>query len=409
MLPRFQTGLVLLTMLLYSCKTYVARFINVHVASKDTQVVYRNCDSTLIPPQLAVAHEGRNIKVTIDDYNPLSQTISINPVQGNYFYSSQSPLLSNFFPLTSAPANPTPDGTNVQVKQPNNVTHPSTKPDTLPCNNALCNDMDELQNFETQFKADYNQFRCFYNDLLYFDAQYEEYKLASTLDKACICEYLSKLSGELTGRINQINPPDAVPCPIIIPKNCDSTERPCGDDLIPSSILVSANTNFKQYFAAVADSLSRLQQKINTDLGAVGDFPAFFSKIANCATCANSLKNKAFLNFLSNDINWVQTLNTNYNTNLDKNISTAISAYTALRHAIYSTQQEVSVKDEDEFQLTIAIANSSTPATQTISMTLPVTKPVKIDFSAGGFYTSLYDEIGQLKKVTGQDSFFLKT
>jgi hypothetical protein len=177
-------------------------------------------------------------------------------------------------------------------------------------------------------------------------------------------------------------------------------------------MLVNANTNFKQYFADEADSLNRLQQRVNTALGDAmaknKDYNTYLATLG--AGCKDpSLTDKGFLSDMTQVISWIQTVNTNYSANLDKNINDAITSYTNLAHLLDSTEQDLPVKDEDEFQANVVVATSNVPATQTISIVLPVTKPVKIDFSAGAFYTNLYNEISQLRKVQGQDSFFLKT
>lgn len=401
-------------------KKYIVKKVIVDASTQNK--TYYNVDNATtnvisILDDKKVAREGVNIDIIVRNFNPLSQTVSVNPVQSNYFYSNQSSLLTSFFPATPAtPSTGGAGGTAVQnlqsimgVGSSARVSRAarSTNCTTDPLYKAVREYLDFKRKVDDAYK---NKFNCFYRQMTSLNAQYNELKLNKTLTSACVCSYLTNFSG-LINPLLQVDAIGQAPDCVIPKADCPADKDACANSITTSTELLNANQSYKQYFSDAADSLIRLQTKQITLLknSRYNDLNAFISRNLNCneadAGVLAELTDKKFTSDLIKDISVYQAVNKTYADQYDKAITEIVSEYTILSHLTYEyVQKDIPVENTDEFKANIVIANSTKPEARPISVTLLVNRALKIDFSAGIFYSSLSNEASELKKKPGADS-----
>jgi hypothetical protein len=395
-----------------SCKyrKYLVR--TVQMDANTQKITYQGANGTPITQDnKANIQEGSKVDIIVVNFNPLNQSVTVNPIQSIINYQSPSALTTAFFSLpAAAPAVPPAAGNPADIKgrpKPGTGTKAATAP-VCDKSQALYKALADYYKFSGEYKANYQNFKLFYNNLSYLNSQYNEFKLDNGLLQSCLCDYLKAFDIKIIGltRVAHTisgmgNDPIQVTCPPN-PGGCEVTSY--------TTEMQQANISYKQYFSDVADSLGKIQIAIGKLIKGV-DFKTYLKQ--NFASCMEdpivaTMIDQKFSDDLTQDLATYKSINTLY-TQYDKDITSNINEYSIMLHLNFVfVQANNLVAGTDEFKANVMVTNSTTPsANYTFNIDLPVTRMVKIDFSAGGFFSTLTNEAAQLKKKMGVDSFMV--
>jgi hypothetical protein len=394
---RFLLVLTILT----SCtlKKNLVKTISIDVANQ--KITYKRADNTLINPDDANIHEGSSVDLEVGNYNPLAQTVTVNPIQAVVNYQTPSPLITGFFPVTnSTPGTPSVQADKVVVgeipfvsdKNKNPISNPPCASD--PVYQAVKSYMDLHIQMATNMKG----FKNFYNTLSFLNNQYNSFKLYKSLPLDCICPYIKSFNTSVNEYLNvvgTINNNQTSPIAV----NCPPAGNGC-DAISIFNQLQNADILYKQYFADAVTKLGTIQSSITKSLG--GASLADYSKknFANCSNDPVVIESTTINADIEKETSDITAFNSLYSSQYDKDITSDITEYNMLFLLQYTfVQANNKVDGVDEFKTSIAVTSIATPASSySFNIDVPVTRFVKIDFSAGAFFSTLTNENAQLKQ-----------
>jgi hypothetical protein len=377
----------------------VVKSITIDAAKQ--QITYRDSSGHVIKATDAHIPEGTSVDLQVEDYNPLAQTVTVNPIQAVVNYQSPSPLISSFFPVPAA--NPTGA---MGAEEPQNVTD-ITK--VVPCDkDPVYKAVLNYQDLDGTLNNNLTLFKSFYNSLSFLNNQYGSFKQYSSLTPAYVCPYIKAFNDDIQPYLavpGTINSSGVSPIPVGYP----ATQNGCDATSI-SEQMQMADIQYKQYFTDAATKLNAIQSAITRALAGTTMSNYVKKHFASCTGDPVVAEMTTISNDIDKEVTSTQAFNTLYSGQYDKDITTDIAEYNTLFMLQYRFKQANNlVQNTDEFKATVAVTSTVTPVNSyTFNVNLPVTRFVKIDFSAGAFFSTLSNESSQLKqKGATVDSFMV--
>lgn len=323
--------------ILQSCGTH--RISTINYDAHNQKVTFSNDQNQMVDSRKAHVQEGDFVNLIVDSINPITEEISINlrePV--TFFTQSPSPFLT----ALNTDGVSKEDGGDIEKSDTAaDKIKGKIKPVTNPTEAKI-----------TKVILEYKRFQNILSD---FSFQYEVLKNLPYLNQNCICNIFTTVKNSIDEKLSEY-------VPTIKLENC----------YIPLSCTGAYSSgDLKQIQKKLIDKMNEVKSSVKDQ----------------------STKNTRYYMELD-------TLLKDYSVKYETLMNTVINEYGQLQYVeftqIYYNQP---VGNTDEFNINVSIKNTVRNKSLTYAIYIPVRKFIKIDFSAGVFYTGLRNQSFEKQKL----------
>lgn len=294
--------------------------------------------------------EGSNIDVTIKNYNPIVHDITLaqDPAVLYYMSTNQNGALSQFLNIPKTPAE-TPESLDKDDK---------------------CRKIAETKTKLDEINLKRSRFINLYNQVVKLDNQITQLKYMNYLTEDILCK---AIENDII-KIKEYPFDSSQPQPEA--KNCiDHTN---------AAFISDEKDKYYKYFERVSDSLRDNLENITKEIAI---------KIKGKKK-EKGCEYKDPTDELKATLKKIEDLKEDYLKNLSPKMDVTVNNYKALLYLKYEKKfTNIKIEETDAFVLKLTTKNSLVNSTTTETIVnLPVTKGLKIDYSAGVFFSRLYDQ-----------------